>query len=179
MHSTTVKPIILAITLLIIVSLACSSTTTSTVQTQPLTTSGQGQSEPTGPPKPTNEPRSTNTPKPTPIPPTPTNIPIGLSRAYPYPAKETVSTPHWDIQVLETKRGEDAWKEIKAANMFNEPAPEGMEYLLVKLHVKSKYTDSDEHSISGCDFDVTGDRLIRYTCGMASAVEPEPKLIAK
>jgi hypothetical protein len=60
--------------------------------------------------------------------------------------------------------------------MFNEVAPEGMEYLLVKIHAKSTYTDSDEHSISGCDFDVTGDRLSNYTCGMI--VAPDPQLDA-
>jgi hypothetical protein len=49
-----------------------------------------------------------------------------------------------------------------------------MEYLLVKLYVKSTYADSDEHSISGSDFKVTGDRLIEYF--NASVVEPEPVL---
>jgi hypothetical protein len=80
---------------------------------------------------------------------------------------------------MEIKRGEEAWKAIQAANPFNEAAPNGMEFLLVKLHVKSTYTDSDTHSISSCDFDVTGDHFIKYTCGMAIVVEPEPKLDAK
>jgi len=120
----------------------------------------------------------TNTPMPTAIPPTATPPPIGLSRSIPYPLSDIVSAPNWDVQVVEVKRGEDAWKDIQAANMFNEPAPEGMEYLLVRLHVKSTYSDSDEHSISGCDFDMTGDRLIRYTCSMASVVEPDPELDA-
>ncbi len=133
----------------------------------------------TGQVQPTTPPEPTDTPKPTPVPPTATPQPIGLSRSNPYPRSEVVSAPNWDVQVLEVKRGEEAWKDIQAANMFNEAAPEGMEYLLVKLHVKSTYADSDEHSIGGCDFDVTGDRLIRYTCSMAMVVEPDPQLDAR
>ena len=109
----------------------------------------------------------------------PTLAPLGYSRANPYPGTEVASVPNWDVQVLESKRGADAWTDIQAANSYNEPAPEGMEYLLVKIHVKCTYNDSDEHSISGYDFDVTGDKAILYTTGMASVVEPTPKLDAK
>ena len=167
------KSIFIAIAVLLIVSLACGSTDN---LTQPPSTDGQGQSEPSELPQKTNTPQPTNTPRPTL---TPTLVPIGLSRNNPYPLSELVSAPNWDVQVLEVKRGEGAWTDIHAANMFNEPAPEGMEYLLVKIHVKSTYTDSDEHTINGCDFDVTGDRQIAYTCRMASVVEPEPQLDAK
>lgn len=108
----------------------------------------------------------------------PTPAPIGLSRVNPFPGTDVVSVPNWDVQVLETKRGVDAWNDIQAANSYNEPAPEGMEYLLVKIHVKCTYDDSDEHSISGYDFDVTGDKAILYTTSMASVVKPEPALDA-
>ena len=167
------KSFFIAIAVLLIVSLACGSTDN---QTQPPSTDGQGQSEPSELPQKTNTPQPTNTPRPTL---TPTLVPIGLSRNNPYPLSELVSAPNWDVQVLEVKRGEGAWTDIHAANMFNEPAPEGMEYLLVKIHVKSTYTDSDAHTINGCYIDVTGDRLIAYTCSMASVVEPEPQLDAK
>lgn len=107
-----------------------------------------------------------------------TPAPLGFSRSNPYPGTEVVSVPNWDVQVLEIKRGVDAWNDIQAANPYNEPAPKGMEYLLVKIHVKCTYNDSDEHNISGYDFDVTGDRAILYTSGMASVVKPEPELDA-
>lgn len=123
-----------------------------------------------------NPPEPTETPEPAA---TKTPLPIGLSRNNPYPRSDIVSAPNWDVQVLEVKRGEEAWKDIQAANSFNEAAPEGMEYLLVKLHVKSTYADADEHSISGCDFDLTGDRLTRYSCSMTMVVEPEPQLEAR
>jgi hypothetical protein len=100
-----------------------------------------------------------------------------MSRSKPFPRTEVVSAPNWDVQVVEVIRGEGAWQAIQAANQFNEPAPEGMEYLLVKLHVKSTYADSDEHPISGSDFKATGDRLIEYS--NASVVEPDPMLDAQ
>lgn len=130
---------------------------------------------PTNTPAPTNTPEPTNTPKPTN---TPTPMPIGLSRENPFPITELVSVPNWEVQVIETKRGDEAWQDIQIANMFNDPAPEGMEYLLVKVHVKSTYDDSEEHNIGGCDFDVTGDNLTLYTCSTASVVEPDPQLDA-
>jgi len=137
--------------------------------------------EPTTPPTtaPTIPPTSAPTipPKATPTI-APTIAPMGFSRSNPFPGTELVSVPNWDVQVLETKRGADAWTDIQAANSYNEPAPEGMEYLMVKIHVKCTYNDSDEHSISGYDFYITGDKAILYTTGMASVVKPEPELDA-
>lgn len=157
---------LLAILTLLLVSLACGASTTPS--TQPAQ-DNQEQVEPSKPPDPTK------TPEPLP---TPTPVPIGLSRRNPFPRTDLVSAPNWDVQVVEVKRGEEAWKDIQAANMFNESPPESMEYLLVKIHAKSTYADSDEHSIGGCDFDLTGDRLINYTCGMAGVVEPDPQFDA-
>lgn len=108
----------------------------------------------------------------------PTLAPMGYSRANPFPGTEVVSVPNWEVQVLEIKRGADAWNDIQAANAYNDPAPEGKEYLLVKIHVKCKYNDRDEHSISNYDFDVTGDKAILYTSSMFSVVVPAPELEA-
>lgn len=80
--------------------------------------------------------------------------------------------------MLEMKRGDDAWSNIQAANSYNDQAPDGMEYLLVKIHVKCLYEDDEEHSISEYDFDVTGEKAILYTSGMASVVNPKPELDA-
>lgn len=101
----------------------------------------------------------------------------GFSRGNPIPRSEIVPAPNWDVQVLEVVQGDEAWQALQAANKFNEPAPERMEYLLVKLLVKCTYADDEEHSISGYDFRVTGDHLIRYST--ASVVEPEPALDAQ
>lgn len=160
----------LVLGLLLAASLACGSGTVSP-------TAEQAQAPTTTVSEATESLESTNTPEPTPVPPTPTPQPIGMNRGNPFPRSEVVSAPNWDTQVLEVVRGDEAWQAIQAANQFNEPAPEGMEYLLVKLHVKSTYADSDEHSISGSDFKVTGDRLIEYFT--ASVVEPDPQLDAQ
>jgi len=173
------RPILIAITVLLIVSVT--SGCASAIQTLPAVEGSRTQNGPTKTPRKTKTPNpvkpllSTDTPLPidTPNPvSTPATVAQGLTRNNPYPASTLVSAPNWDIQVLEFKRGDAAWQDIQAANSFNEPAPEGMEYLLVKLHVKSKYTDADQHSISGCDFAVTGDHLIDYTCGMSAEMDP-------
>ena len=83
---------------------------------------------------PTNRPVSTNTP---------VASPPGMSRSNPFPATELASLPNWDVQVLEVIRGEEAWKVIQAANYDNVAAYAGMEYLLIKLYVKSTYVDSE------------------------------------
>jgi hypothetical protein len=108
----------------------------------------------------------------------PTPVPMGQSRKNPLARSTIVSAPNWDIQVLDVKRGGEAWKDLQAVSEFNEAAPADMEYLLVKLHVKSTYTDNAKHDISGCDFEVTGDRLIEYSCGMVNVDAPAPILDA-
>ncbi|KAA3659828.1 MAG: DUF4352 domain-containing protein [Chloroflexi bacterium] len=126
---------------------------------------------------PANDPEPTSEPTATPLPPTPTPLPIGHSRSNPYPISEIVNAPNWDVQVLEIVKGEEAWQAIQSANQFNEPPKEGMEYILVKLYVKSTYTDDEAHTIGSSDFRVTGDQYIRYSS--ASVVEPEPQLDAE
>lgn len=128
-------------------------------------------------PSDTPTPEPTDTPTPTPVPPTATPEPVGMNRSNPYPRSQLVSAPNWDVQVQEVIRGDEAWQLVQGANPYNEPAPEEMEYLLVRLHVKCTYDDDEEHSISGSDFKVTGDRLVKYRT--ASVVKPEPPLEAQ
>jgi hypothetical protein len=44
-------------------------------------------------------------------------------------------TASFQVSILEVVRGSDAQNQIAQANMFNEPAPQGMEYMLVKIGV--------------------------------------------
>ena len=60
---------------------------------------------------------------------------------------------------------------------FNDPPPEGMEYLVVQIFARSTYEDSEPHEITFFDFNVTGARLIKY--GTAFVVDPEPPLDAE
>jgi hypothetical protein len=123
---------------------------------------------------PTAEPTAEPVPTDTAVPPSPTPAPVGLSRANPAPAGEMVSGLNWDFQVLETLRGDDAWAALQTANQFNEPAPEGKEYLLTRVKVASTHEDSEPHLIGGYDFWVTGDS--QQLVGVAGAVTPEPAL---
>jgi hypothetical protein len=102
---------------------------------------------------------------------------VGFSRSNPFSSTEIVNAPNWDVKIIETKRGDEAWQAIQSANQYNDSPPEGMEYLLVKLQVISTYTDNEEHSISGSDFKVTGDELIVYP--PSYSVNPEPVLDAR
>jgi len=79
------------------------------------------------------------------------------------------------VQVLDVKRGQAAGQALKGGL----PAPQGMEYLVVKLRVKSTHTDGAEHLVNGCSFHVTGDRRIRHGCGEASVAVADPHLEAK
>jgi len=96
----------------------------------------------------------------------------GASRANPYPVDAIATSDRWLIQVREVVRGEEAWSLIRDLP-FAEPAPEGMTYLLVHLHVKNDATDSAKRSLNRHDFGVTGDRLRRYEADPFVAPSPE------
>ncbi len=149
-------------------SLACSLGASESVETE------QPQAQPTAE---EIKPEATSTLKPTPVPPTPTASALGMSRSNPYARSELISGPNWDFQVVEIMRGDEAWQALQAADSWNEPPPEGWEYLLLKIHAKCTYNDSDEHNISGGDFNVTGDRYIEYYTSF-DAYPPDPELYA-
>lgn len=133
-----------------------------------------GEAEPSDTPAPTATAAPTETPQPTP---TATPLPQGLARSNPFPGSAVVNAPNWDVEVLEVIRGDEAWTRIQQANQFNEPPPEGMEYVLVRVRAASTYADEETHRISGSDFKVTGDRFV--CSSPASAVAPEPELRAE
>ncbi len=101
----------------------------------------------------------------------------GMSRQNPYPVGSAVTTENWQVQVTEVKRGDEAWQMIQQANQFNDPAPDGMEYLLVKIKAKNISKKTDEQQISKNDFRLTGSKNIEYSS--LSVVAPEPVLEAK
>ncbi len=119
----------------------------------------------------------TSTPAPTPTP-APTSTPEpGQSRSNPLAPGAIVQAGNWEIQVVDFMRGPQAAQAIRAANQFNAPAPEGREYLAVKVRVKSHHRDGQSHQLSGGDFRVTGDRLVEYF--VSGIVPPEPALDAE
>lgn len=126
----------------------------------------ESQPEPTATLEPTLVP--TETPAPTPTP-----LPVGLSRANPFGPGDVVSSDSWEVQVLETVRGEEAWQQILAANQFNDPPPEGMEYLSILIYAKNISAAEDAIRISDADFNVTGEDNILYDRAYVSGLEPE------
>lgn len=130
---------------------------------------------------PTARPTVTPTARPTITPaapePTPAPASLGLTRAAPYPAGAPAALPGWTVEVLETVRGERAWRQLRQANQFNDPPPDGQEYLLVSLRVSATHGDASARPVQASDFKVTGDARRRYF--KASAVTPEPALEAE
>lgn len=59
-----------------------------------------------------------------------------------------------EITLLETIRGPEAWTIIEQENMFNEPAADGLEYVLVKVKgfLKESATDDDSLYFSNMSF---------------------------
>lgn len=59
-----------------------------------------------------------------------------------------------DITLLETTRGDEAWALIEKENMFNEPAAEGFEYVMVKVKgfLKESATEDDSLYFSSGNF---------------------------
>lgn len=81
------------------------------------------------------------------------------TRSNPVPLKKTVTVDDelyndegesfpikFDLTVLEVTRGEDAYQKLKSMNEFNEPAPDGYEWLLAKTKVK--FTESATKDLS-------------------------------
>ncbi len=99
---------------------------------------------------------------------------LGLSRAEPYPFGAPAELPDWTVEVLELDRGEHAWRRLREANQFNDPPPDGQEYLLVRLRVTSAHADAQPHPIAASDFRITGSRLNLNLPD--AAVPPEPEL---
>lgn len=128
------------------------------------------------PPTATPLPTATSLPTFTPTP-TPTATPKpGQDRGHPLPPDAIVQAGDWRVQLLESKRGAEAAQLIRDANQFNPPAPDGREYLLIKVRTKSLHTDGQLHYVSGGDFKLTGDRLTRYL--PVGVVPPDPQLQA-
>jgi len=96
-------------------------------------------------------PRATATPK---VAPTPV---VGRSRSNPIPLGDTgVVPPGWEVTVLNVDP--DAWPEVQAENMFNDPPEEGYRMLMVTLRATNVQSGEESDTISSYDFDMVGSR---------------------
>lgn len=90
-------------------------------------------------------PRPTSTPRPSATP----TLEAG-TRNNPYPIGYTLSLVQageleFTISVTEVTRGADAWTIIRQANQFNDPAPEGLEFIVFRAIVV--YTGPDKGAL--------------------------------
>jgi hypothetical protein len=98
----------------------------------------------------------------------------GRSRVHPYARDAVVQVRGWQAWIREVVRGEEAWEMVHQANIFNQPPPQGYEYLLVRLGMKC--LEGGEHGECDVQVGVTGDRgVLRYEWE-TGVVEPDPGL---
>ncbi|MCF2648261.1 hypothetical protein [Niallia circulans] len=111
------------------------------------------------------------------------------SRTNPVPFKKTVTVEDelyndegesfpikFDLTVLEVIRGEDAYQKLKSMNEFNEPAPEGYEWLLAKTKVKfteSATEDLSFHIDGIMNFEMVSENGDIYSGDIIGTTEPE------
>lgn len=110
----------------------------------------------------------------------------GLSRSKPAPVGKVVTYSVDDIldkftaeiKLEEVVRGADAWSMIEAANMFNDPAPGGYEYMLAKINFKVVTNKKDDAtvSLSPVHFTLVSSEGKDYA--YASVVSPDPEIRA-
>lgn len=78
-----------------------------------------------------------------------------------------------EIKITESYTGSSAWSKIKDANMFNDEAPAGKEYILVKVEAKvTSVKDDKAVNFSMWDFTPFSETNTEYE--HVSVVEPDP-----
>lgn len=79
-----------------------------------------------------------------------------------------------EVTIKESISGSSAWNKIKNANMFNDEAPEGKEYILVKAEVNILSTEGDKAiSLYNGSFKSFSGTNVEYD--IPSVVKPDPR----
>lgn len=100
--------------------------------------------------------------------------PIGTTQAI--TVKDYIDNYKAEVCVKEVIRGDAAWQKIKEANMFNDEAENGKEYILAKISVKAISIDEDKKlDVSRYNFKCYSASNMEYS-DLWSVVEPEPTL---
>jgi hypothetical protein len=175
------RPEMFFVIILLLVSVSCGSKPTQSAQIP--STGEQNQVVATTVDSQESLPEATDLPEPTPtlvptLVPTlaPTAVPVGFSRAEPHKITDIVTNSTWNVQVLEMQRGEEAWIVLQSTSSNNQPAPEGFEFLSIKLKVEITSTKNSSIRLSSCSFAVTGDDLMSTSCGQQYIYQPVPVL---
>jgi hypothetical protein len=109
-----------------------------------------------------------------PVSPTGTAVPrtAGRIRANPILLGEIGSAAQWDIQVMEVLRGNEARGALLAASEWNDPPPDGFEYIVVRIAVE-RTGDSEAKEIGSVDFGLTGSEAVLYETPWLTNPDPE------
>lgn len=117
----------------------------------------------------TDAPMPTATTEPTP---TPEPAEAGSSRSNPLPLGAELRFETWSVTISNVIRGEQAQQAIAGANQFNEPPPEGHEYLLADVRLENISSEQKSQSVLfGTSIGVTGQNNKLYS--EASIVTPK------
>lgn len=100
--------------------------------------------------------------------PAPVNTVQTYTKNSKYGSSYTVS-----LRVAEVYRGASAWEKVKAANMFNDEAPAGKEYIVAKL-VATVITSEEDKAIDFSTYSFTPFSGSNVEYEMALAVAPDP-----
>ncbi len=110
---------------------------------------------------------------------TPATNKYSMSNPAPIGTKQTVTFKSLldsftaDVTVNEVIRGDEAWKLIQEANMFNSEAGTGYEYILAKIDFTlTKAPEGKKYDLSGYSFDLISDKGKGYDKGLIMAPEP-------
>lgn len=113
--------------------------------------------------------QATRTPRPSPTPrPTATAVPSMGTRSEPYRLGQTAvltqaGTIEFEATLVEVIRGQEAWERVLSANMFNEAAPAGSEYLIALVSVVYTGADTGVLDLGEADWSLISEgRISKY-----------------
>lgn len=103
---------------------------------------------------------------------------IGKRRDNPAKIGDELVAGAWEFKVVDAIRGDEAAELVNKANQFNDPAPDGQEYVLVKLRARYLGTDNPDRgeNINGSYLKIAGEKNVVYES--PSVVPPKPELDA-
>jgi len=97
---------------------------------------------------------------------------VGRSRQDPSPYGQVVIAEDWQVQVTDMIRGSSAWTMVERANQFNDPPPDGKEYVAIQLHVRHIGTKDIHKSMDGSYLRLTGAANVVYDSPSIVDIQP-------
>ena len=86
----------------------------------------------------------------------------GTDSTDPVGVGDTTVGPTWQIELVEVVRGPDALEAVTGANDFNDPPPDGMEYLLLLVDVRNVGDADEPAGITEFSFELFGSTGAQY-----------------